>query len=99
MTTSTNTLPMSAYIQMVNSKEYEEATLKSFNHGEEIGVRMFKKKIENRIEYFENSIKNKERTLKEMGNDLASCQIDIIENEIQSYKAKIEELQFIYFMK
>jgi hypothetical protein len=99
MITSTNTLPMAAYIQMVNSKEYEEATLKSFNHGEKIGVRMFKKKIENRIEYYENSIKNKERTLKEIGNDLASCQIDIIENEIEIYKAKIEELQFIYFMK
>jgi len=95
MTTSTNTLSIATYLEMVQSKEYEEATLKSFNHGQKIGVNIFKRKIENRIEYYENSIRNKERTLEQIGNDLATCVIDSIENEIEIYKAKIEELQFL----
>lgn len=96
MTTETKPLSMSTYLEMVQSKEYEEATLKSFNHGEKIGVRMFKKKIENRIEYYENSIRTKERVLKDTTN---LCHKDVLIGEINSYKSKIEELQFIYFMK
>ncbi len=92
MTTSTNTLPMSTYIQMVNSKEYEEATLKSFNHGEKIGVRAFKRKIQSRIDYWTTSISTKERTLKNTTN---LCHIDILKGEIKLYKSKIEELQFL----
>ena len=92
MTTSTNTFPMSTYIEMVNSKEYQEATLKAFERGEEKGVRAFKRKIENRIEYWTTSIRTKERTLKDTNN---LCHKDILKGEIRLYKSKIEELQFL----
>ena len=95
MTTSTNTLPMSTYIQMVNSKEYEEATLKSFNHGEQIGVAAFKRKIQSRIDYWTASINTKKRTIeneKALGN---WHYIEKLKQFIELYESKIEELKFL----
>ena len=95
MTTSTNTLPMSIYLQMVQSKEYEEATLRSFNHGEQIGVEDFKRKIKSRIEYWTASINTKKRTIeneKALGN---WHYIEKLKQLIEMYESKIEELQFL----
>jgi len=95
MTTSTNTLSMSTYLEMVNSEEYKEATLDCFNRGQEIGVNMFKRKIENRIEYYENSIRTKQRVLKNTTERARDFFLGRVEDEIEIYKAKIEELQFL----
>lgn len=95
MTTSTNTLPMSTYLQMVQSKEYEEATLKSFNHGKQIEVESFKRKIQSRIDYWTASINTKKRTIeneKALGN---WHYIEKLKHLIQLYESKIEELQFL----
>lgn len=95
MTTSTNTLPMTTYLEMVQSKEYEEATLKSFKRGEEIGVNMFKRKIQSRIDYWTASINTKKRTIeneKALGN---WHYIEKLKQFIELYESKIEELQFL----
>jgi len=68
MTTETNTkLPLSTLLEMVQSKEYQDATeysrIRGFNRGLKIAMR----EVDSRIGMFENSIRVAKKQLKEEG--------------------------------
>lgn len=91
MTTETNTkLPLSTLLEMVQSKEYQDATedsrIRGFNRGLEVAIR----RVDFQIGIYENSIEVAKRELAK--EDLLKC---MYEERIEKFTDALEVLKHL----